>query len=126
MTETEEILYWFWEKDLRDSLSWGFRAGTNEIFFWVNCSDVFYWGTADGEDITAADLPDLEQAYQDLIAASDPDNYLANEVYAPELWAARKRGMRPQRPWWYREKFLEPIKELFKAAGPERDPSTEG
>jgi hypothetical protein len=86
----------------------------------VGCNDMFWWATADGEPVTSEDVPELQRAWDDLW-----DEH-CNEVYAPWLWIARKRGMRPQRPWWDRERIPEKVKDLFCAAGPERDRKDEG
>jgi hypothetical protein len=86
---------------------------------------MFWWGTADCEWITVEDLPELQRAYDDLEAVdNDPEDKQFFSCYAPELWVARKRGMRPQTPWWQRVK--EPGQALFLAAGPERDRRSEG
>lgn len=94
----------------------------------VNCSDVFWWGTADAEDITPEDLDDLEQARKDLEALGGYDHH----VYADTLWVCRKRGMRPQGPWYgycsadgmIRRSFVrKAVEELFNACGPEREDS---
>jgi hypothetical protein len=55
----------------------------------VNCNDVFAWGCADCEELTADDVPALEQALDDAQAAGDRG---AGHL----LWIARKRQMRPQ------------------------------
>lgn len=70
------------------------------------------------------DLPLLHQCLADLREADD-------ETLLPELYAARKRGLRPMRLWLYgggRHKAVpgEKALPLFEAAGPERDPKSEG
>jgi len=117
--QVHAILRWFSETECIESLYWNTVPGA--ILFWVQCNDMFWWGTADAEDVGRADIKDLQEAYQDLQKVDD--NFTC---YAPELWVARKRGMRPQTPWWDRERFPQEIKDLFLAAGPPRDRKEEG
>lgn len=76
-----------------DELFW--RADYPEpghFFISVNCSDVFYWGTADTEEITIEDVPALQADFEkqrELQGTPYPDYF-----YMP--WIARKRGIRPQ------------------------------
>ena len=112
------VLSIFEVADLYDgALIW--KVFPDGIHFWAQCSDVFYWGTADGEPIeTDADLDLLRQCLDEL-ALFD------STFYMPELYAARRRKMRPQRPWL--EHREDPnVLALFLAAGPERDPKDEG
>lgn len=76
----------------------------------VDCSDTFYWGCADAEKVTYDDLPLLLQCYE--ISAD----------YGGELYACRKRKMRPQTAS-YKECYPRSVWHLFDAAGPERDDS---
>lgn len=54
------------------------------------CSDFFYLATADCEEIEAGDIALLEQCLADLTGTDE-------EFYLAELFAARKRKMRPHR-----------------------------
>lgn len=74
---------------------------------WADCSDLFFWACADGEDLAITDLPAFTQAYSE------------SPHHGDLLWVARKRGMRPQAPY-YRE-FSPEEQVLFDAAGPVRD-----
>ena len=113
-----------------DSLMWKIK-GENEAWLGMLCNDVFYWGTADVEDIEANDIPMLEACADDLKAIG----FIAKS-YVPELFCARKRGMRPQAPWGrtyaanpgrYEGDNLDPrVRALFDACGPERDRKDEG
>lgn len=76
------------------------------IKLWVPCNDLFYWACADCEEITVDELSTLN-----LALAESPN-------HGGLLWAARKRGMRPQAAY-YRH-FTESEVVLFDAAGPER------
>jgi hypothetical protein len=129
----DTLMRWFADHDLDEELRWTTHRSplvtyegedSGEIKFYVLCNDMFWWGTADCEWITTEDIPDLQRAYDDLKAADLDD--ICMWCYAPELWISRKRGMRPQRPWWDRERIPGPAKELFLAAGPHRDPKEEG
>lgn len=120
--------------DYFDGLMWRVRDG--KATFALLCSDTFWWASADCEEIRPEDLPLLWQCWQDLKAIQDADRLSLALCDLPELYAARKRGMRPMRAWLgmqdgtRREGKVkpewEPVKALFLAAGPERDPKEEG
>lgn len=121
----EAVLDVFRDADSFQSLMW-YRTDDG-IRFAVMCSDTFAWGSADVERIEPEDVPLLRQCLTDLRAA-DPQ---LGECDLPELFAARKRGMRPMRLFLYPKHHREDpgwpaVRELFLAAGPERDPATEG
>lgn len=70
------------------------------------CNDLFWWATADGEQITIETLPIFERS---LIEA---------EEFGPELYCCRVRKMRPQGAYYqHLDKELWP---LFDECGPER------
>jgi hypothetical protein len=52
----------------------------------VNCSDLFFWGTADSEEISLEEVPDLIAEI-----AKNPGN-------GSEIWAVKKRKLPPQEP----------------------------
>lgn len=56
-----------------------------DLKFAVLCSDAFYWGAEDVEDVTVETLPMLEQAFKD---GGIEEGIL--------LYCARQRQMRPQ------------------------------
>ena len=107
-----------------------------EVTFMVNCNDLFWWATADGEYITPDNLPILLKAVQDVRAAlgvpSEPggadrerwERWYDAPSFAGELFAARVREMRPQRPCY--KSYPPELVPLFDACGPERDPKEEG
>lgn len=106
-----------------ESIMWMARTdGT--IHFGAPCSDVFWWATADWEEIGEEDMPLFRQCMADLDAT---DEHYMVEI----LYAARKRGMRPMSLWlgirgdraWQHSRELF---DMFLAAGPERDPKEEG
>lgn len=122
----EAVLDVFRDADSFQSLMW--RRTDAGIRFAAMCGDTFAWGTADAERIEPEDVPLLRQCLADLRAA-DPQ---LGECDLPELFAARKRGMRPMRLFLYpncgmrlTDQGWPAVRELFLAAGPERDPETE-
>lgn len=77
-----------------------------DVNMFVNCSDLFFWACADGEEVTTDDLPSLVECIK------------LHEKYGNILWVCRKRVMRPQAPYY---KYIpEELHPLFDAAGPER------
>lgn len=76
----------------------------------INCNDLFYWACADAEDITLAELPDLQRALDEAPG------------HGELLWVCRKRGMRPQKPYY--KYFNAEVAALFNACGPERTDET--
>jgi hypothetical protein len=131
-----QVLDFFSKNDVTEDLMWS--VDHNLVRFSAQCSDVFHWASADSEDIGPDDLPLLQQCIDDL-RATEID---AAVVYTAELYAARKRGMRPMRKWFdavidgsRTERLLsraldgprnERFRELFLAAGPERTRESEG
>lgn len=81
------VLRVFARHDQRDDLFWS----ADDTAFAVVCNDVFHWGTSDLEEITPANVGELERAYADAKAAHE-----IGEYYGGMLFAARVRGMRPQ------------------------------
>jgi hypothetical protein len=105
------VLRVFDECDCHEDLIW--RVKDEEVTFAAMCSDVFWWGTADAEDITPADVPLLESSAADLRAIN-------RDEFTAELYCARKRGMRPQGAWY--GPGMEPeLVALFDACGPWRE-----
>lgn len=89
----------FWHSDLN--------------YFGVNVNDVFAWGAADLEEVTAENVDELEQAFRDCATVCD-----TGEIYGPWLFAARRRKLRPQGASYPQEQELWP---LFDTCGPERE-----
>lgn len=106
------ILRLYDEYENQDELRWYFKDG-KPVFF-VNCSDLFVWGCADGEDILPDDLPAMKQAHDDCVAADSLCSH-----YGPWLFAARKCKMRPQT--CILKKMPDAIRPLFEACGPFRE-----
>lgn len=83
------------------------------VSIFVNCSDLFWWGCADCEELTPDNIDVFEQAFVDVRAAGDRDG-----IYGSNLFCCRVRGMRPQGCCYPDERGLWP---LFNACGPERE-----
>jgi hypothetical protein len=90
----------------------------NQLDFYVNCSDFFYWGTSDLELITSEKLGILYEVKKDLDDLDIPDHDRAYGL----LFAARVRGMRPQGAYY---KYLhEATWPLYDDCGPKRETDT--
>jgi hypothetical protein len=117
-----------WERcDTYEGLMWKVKGDTAQVF--ALCSDFFYWGTADCEEVTADDLDLLESCAADL-------KTVGNEFLVGELFAARKRDMRPQHPvgrtydrenrCYVGDLWSPELRALFDAAGPPVEAGTRG
>lgn len=127
---TADVLAVYASADVTDDLYWYIERG-EEIRFSAKCSDTFWWGTADGEAIDPEDIPLLRSCLDDLAR-------LDATYFVGELFAARKRKMRPMRLWLGTHPSQDgtarnkgetepgPVRDLFLACGPERDPKSEG
>lgn len=96
-----------------DALWWRTDGEYAPITFFVNCNDLFVWGCADCEEITAADVPEFRSAINDINNAEGGCAY----AHADSLWTARKRGQRPQMAYYKHFSPAEAV--LFDACGPE-------
>lgn len=101
------------------------------------CSDFFGWAIADGEEILPGDVPLFQRCLQDLqeieatfvdvtigdIAKRERNDAVAT-AYLSELFAARKRQLRPMRAVYEDDHAIGPrTAALFDDAGPERTDS---
>lgn len=98
--------------DLHGELWWRTDGGYAPATFWIKCSDVFAWGTADAEPVTADYLPAFEQALREVREVT------GNNSWGAELYCARRRGRRPQGDAYPDDRRLWPS---FDACGPERE-----
>ena len=98
--DIEGMLYWWVEKD--------------ELKFAVLCSDLFWWGTSDHEELTIENFSLFEQSVEEC-QKSDP---VLGAINGCGLFASRIRKMRPQGAAYPEQKELWP---LFDACGPERE-----
>lgn len=119
MEFVRRVLEVFDKYDQHDDLWWrtGKEYGGGQYNqpaqFLAKCSDVFWWGTADCEDITPENIGELEQAMADAKAACKH-----GEIYGAMLFCARVRKLRPQGACYPKEPELWP---LFDACGPHRE-----
>lgn len=99
--------------DAYDELFW--RVDDGQLRLYANVSDVFAWGCADVEEITPETLPILEQAFLDLRP------HRATH-WTPALYAARRRGERPQGAAYpdERDEAWREVSALLDACGPVR------
>ena len=94
------------EHELTDYIKWN-----TDLEFYVTCSDFFFWGCADAEDITSQEDVDLfEQAITDVGC---------EQTYVTDLYCAKKRKMRPQGACY--EFIPKHLWCLYDACGPERE-----
>jgi len=80
------------------------------ITMFAACSDVFWWGCADSEEITPDNLELFRQSYKDY------------EEYGGVLFSCRVRKMRPQGAMF---DYIDPEhRHWFEACGPVREAGT--
>lgn len=103
--------------DYTDMVWWRETAnetGTPDLRIFVNCNDLFFWGSADLEAITDDNIALLENTVAEVEAITGKwqgeDGFL--------LWCARNRKMRPQGAFY--KYFDVRLLALFDACGPER------
>lgn len=106
----------------RDQLSWRTDWNTEDgeffpLCFFIDCSDMFWWGCADGEDLTPQNIHVLEKAIEDIIAIKRIVRF-----YAYALFCCRVRGMRPQGAYY--KHIPKELWQLFNACGAEREVDT--
>ena len=99
-----------YDLSMEDFLVW--EEG-GELHIGANCSDIFYWGTADVEEINASNFHIFKQACEDLATVN-------SEYFAAELFCARIRKMRPQGAWYKAATDKAKVVELFDACEPQR------
>lgn len=94
-SDAAAVLSVFERADDYESLMWRVTTtdGERDVKLFALCNDVFFWATADCVEITAGDVPLLESCLADLAVTGE-------EYYLAELLAARKRGLRPQAPFY--------------------------
>lgn len=112
--------------DFPERLYWGTADRYAPVTFFINCNDLFYWACADAEKIQEGDVEAIEKAVSDvkriyLQHYSESMSDIADTAF--DLWAARKRKMRPQNPAY---PSLPELRVLFDACGPERSAKEQG
>jgi hypothetical protein len=111
-----DLLTFVGNHDLHDELWWRTHNDdcTGDLDFYVKCSDVFCWGTADCEELTESDLPLLKECVLLVEKLKPHYGYLGTR-----LFVAKKQGMRPQNAY-YNECLPKILWPLFDDCGPER------
>jgi hypothetical protein len=104
--------------DLYDELTWHVvylddADNAIAVKLYANCSNLFTWSMEDREEILAEDFPLLMQTLLDL-------QQHEAEYHLSDLFAARKRKMRPRRTF---RPVAPGVQALFGACGPERTDS---
>lgn len=107
-----KVLKFFSEQDFKDQLMW--LVNDDEVDFAINCSDEFWWGCADAEDLTEDNFDVLTKSFLDC----ENINQTFGDIWAPLLFCCRVRKMRPQGCAYPDIKELWP---LFDECGPERE-----
>jgi hypothetical protein len=99
--------------DLCSELMWRCDREYAPITFFINCSDLFYWGCADGETVTKENIHILRESIKDLAP------YALSRQDASLLFCCRVRKMRPQGAYY---KYIDKeVWHLYDEAGPERE-----
>lgn len=111
-----------------DSIWWRTDGEYAPVTFLVNCNDEFYWGCADCEEVTPRNIGILEQSIADCKEATKGKSFGAgtcsergSTVYAPMLFCARVRKMRPQGAVYPGGDDHAGVRLLLDACGPPRD-----
>lgn len=106
-----------------DNLWWRTDGKYAPFTVFVNCNDEFYWASADCEEITPENIEEMERAVADCIATTrrkEPWGERGCSVYAPMLFCARVRKMRPMGAAYPGGEDHAGVRELLNACGPER------
>jgi hypothetical protein len=111
-----QVMRYMAEEELYEDIQW-----TESLKFYVNCSDVFFWGCADAEDLTEDNFQLFVDTYNECIEAlkDSEKNEYAYLNWAPVLFCARSRKMRPQGAFY--ENMPEELIPLFNECGEERE-----
>jgi hypothetical protein len=106
------VLNEFWSQDIQEMLFYRMNSD-NYIHFYVICNDVFYWGTADLEEVTEDNFEELQLAIAETVRAG------GTACEGAYLFCARVRKLRPQGAVYRR--MDSSVWPLFDAVGPERE-----
>lgn len=113
--QAARVMAAFEKADDYESLMWRVKLRpyyVTQITMLALCSDFFYLATADCEEIEAGDIALLEQCLADLTGTGE-------EFWLAELFAARKRKMRPHRSAC--KGMAAPVAALFDACSTEEE-----
>lgn len=102
--------------ELGESIWWRTDGKCAPVTYFVGCNDLFWWGSADAEELTPERLPILQAALNACGEATSEDESIGWK-WGTALFCARVRGERPQGAAYPNDRRLWP---LFDACGPER------
>ena len=80
-----QVLFYF--QGQQEDLWW-----SENMTFSANCSDTFWWATADAEDITPQNLVILAQCWEDLRAITGRNDHIADLFFMPNTEYAAPRA----------------------------------
>ncbi len=109
--------------EVSDDLQWHYHD--DELFFSMDCSDLFDWAAADNEPVeTIDDVRLIERCRADLHAAGEYRGW-----YVSKLYAARKRRQKPTQEWFDQKRrriacgdapaYMQSVIDLFNAVSDE-------
>lgn len=98
--------------DSCDGIWWRLDDEGDKLQMYANCNDFFYWGCADGEEITTENVALLELARSQLEAIEE-------EMWTGLLFCSIARQMRPQGAYY--KHLPEKTWPLFDVCGPLRE-----
>lgn len=94
-----------------EDVLWEMNEEDKSIVFFVNCNDVFAWGSSDAEKITEDNIYIFEKACNDAKNSCD-DGY----AFAGELFCCRIRKASPQKG--FMKVIPKDMRQLFEECGP--------
>ena len=71
---------------LADDILFVGANSTDTVRLYVCCNDLFYWASADAEDLPQDEIGSLYKAWQ------------ANKKWGASIWCCKRRNLQPQAP----------------------------
>lgn len=92
-----DLFFWRVSETITDPETgkWITDPNDDDIHLYVNCSDLFFWGSSDLEEVTNENVDVFTQAMSDIRALGDPGKF---SPYAGYLFSARVRRLLPISP----------------------------
>lgn len=116
--EAQQIAKKLWELDIYDGVQWwADYTADDELKCTINCSDLFFWGCSDSEEVELSNLHLVQEAHDELKALNISGH--AFEAHTNELFCAKSRKMRPQGAYYAEWNPI--VWPLFNACGPYRE-----
>lgn len=97
-----------------DDIWWRTDDEYAPVTFFINCSDQFFWGSADCVTLTPENINELKKAYEDAEKV-----YKYGDCYGSSLFCCRINKMRPQGAYY--SHIPKELWSLFDECGPERE-----